>query len=252
MTSEGESTDESNKRMREPDGEEHTNFLKSRKTTRTPVKSNNDELIIRELRLMRQEMKDGFQENKKELEQLKNEIKELKKKEEEWKEEKQQLNNRIEKMEYFMEKQERKEKKNNIVIKGLKTNEEQIKEDIENFLKNELKVQVKVVDAFKVGQVEEKKAIIATIETYKQKTDIMVNKKNLKGKKIYIENDLTKKEREIQTKIIKIAKEENNAGNKTRIGYQKLIINNQEYEWNKQQQNLQRKDVKKPTQQSKN
>ena len=61
---------------------------------------------------------------------------------------------------------------------------------------------------------------------------ILQNKNKLKGKEIYIENDLTKQEREIQAAIRQKAKEERNKGNEVKIGYLKLRINGKWEHWN--------------------
>lgn len=90
-----------------------------------------------------------------------------------------------------------------------------------------LGVDVTVTEAYKVGKNQENKIIIAKIENTKQKTLVMTNKNKLKGTKIIIENDLTKKELEIQRDIRLIAKEEREQGKQVKVGYQKLIINGQ-------------------------
>lgn len=55
--------------------------------------------------------------------------------------------------------------------------------------------------------------------------------KNLKGTNMFIDDDITKKEREIQKKIRERADEEKRKENKTRIGYQKLEINGTWMKW---------------------
>ena len=59
----------------------------------------------------------------------------------------------------------------------------------------------------------------------------MQNKNKLKGTTIFIENDMTNKEINIQNELKKIAKQEYEKGNKVRIGYQKLTINSKTFDW---------------------
>lgn len=50
---------------------------------------------------------------------------------------------------------------------------------------------------------------------------------------MFIDDDLTKKEREIQKKIRETADKERKKGNKTRMGYQKLEVNGVWMKWQK-------------------
>jgi len=50
----------------------------------------------------------------------------------------------------------------------------------------------------------------------------MIKKKNLKDKNIFIDNDLTWKDRQVQKEIRSIAKMEKVKGAKVKIGYRKL------------------------------
>lgn len=47
----------------------------------------------------------------------------------------------------------------------------------------------------------------------------MTNKNKLKNKNIYIDNDLTKKEKRIQREIAEVARVEREGGAKVKIGY---------------------------------
>ena len=63
------------------------------------------------------------------------------------------------------------------------------------------------------------------------KIAIMKNKNKLQGTDIYIDDDLTKQEREIQRTLRMRAREEREKGNEARVGYQKLMINNNWVNW---------------------
>jgi hypothetical protein len=62
----------------------------------------------------------------------------------------------------------------------------------------------------------------------------MLNKSKLKKKKderMYIDNDLTKEERETQKKLRELAREERNRGKRIKIGYRKIQINGEWFRW---------------------
>lgn len=50
--------------------------------------------------------------------------------------------------------------------------------------------------------------------------------------RIYINEDLTKKELEKGRLLRKRAKEERNRGRNVKVGYNKIIIDNEEWKWN--------------------
>ena len=62
---------------------------------------------------------------------------------------------------------------------------------------------------------------------------------------MYIDNDLTRKEREVQREIRKIALEEKGKGNKTKIGYRRVRINDEMYVWNDKDYGLYQDETKK-------
>lgn len=101
---------------------------------------------------MRREMQATFKESRMEITKLQEEIK---RKEEEWGREKQQSWSKIEYLELQMEAQEKRKKKSNIILKGLKLREKsqlQIKEKVEEFLNHEVSVKVQVDEAYTVGK----------------------------------------------------------------------------------------------------
>jgi len=95
------------------------------------------------------------------------------------------------------ERRERRERKNNIVIKGVKWREtERLDQEVKEFIRESLKVDVGVKKVRKIKINDNKKVMIAEIDNWEQKREIMGKKKELE-KGIIIEDDLTRKEREI-------------------------------------------------------
>lgn len=69
--------------------------------------------------------------------------------------------------------------------------------------------------------------------------------KNLKGETIYINDDLTNREREMQKIIRQMAKKERENGKTVKIGYRKLIVNGTEWRWNSDKEILVKEHGKK-------
>jgi hypothetical protein len=57
-------------------------------------------------------------------------------------------------------------------------------------------------------------------------------------KKVYIDDDLTKEERETQKKLRELAREERDRGKRVKIGYRKIQINGDWFRWDKRQEKL--------------
>lgn len=58
-----------------------------------------------------------------------------------------------------------------------------------------------------------------------------MRKKKLGNKKVYIDNNLTKKERRIQRELVEVAKTKRERGAIVKIGYQKLKVNEGIFKW---------------------
>jgi hypothetical protein len=107
-----------------------------------------------------------------------------------------------------MENEEREEEKNNTVINGWRgegKSKQQIKEDIENFIKENLE-EAKVIDCYNIN----KDQVIVEMEEWSGKEKVIKRGKlreNKETEKIFIDNGLTRQEREIQKKLRTIAKE---------------------------------------------
>lgn len=135
-------------------------------------------------------------------------------------------------MEEKMERREKIERKQNIVITGVKFDANNIKQEIESLIGEKLGVKIKVEEAYKLGkEAGSNQRAIAKLQSWKEKQDVMKNKSKLRGHSIYIDNDLTPKEREIQKKLREIGITESEKGNRARIGYKKIMINGKNFEW---------------------
>lgn len=190
------------------------------------------------------EIKEENLEYRKEIEILR---KELKEKEDKWEGEKKALEKKINSLERGQEDIERRKRKNNIIIRGWRieeTRKEQMKEKVESFLKEKLQEEVKIKMANKLAR----EMILVEMENWEEKEKIMKGKSKLRQveetRKVYIDNDLTKKEREIQRKINLEAKERRKDGVQVKVGYKKIKIGEEEWRWNEEEGLLEKKDFR--------
>lgn len=243
-------------------------FEKARKITRSPTRKDTttkteakskvevkEEEDKKKMEQSLNEIKEFMRDIKEELRSAREEIRELKdewrKKEQRWEGRIKEVEDKIEKMttetgldeemqekikklEILEEARERKEKRNNIIIKGWEAQKrDSLESEVTEMLKKELNAEVRVEEAFwtKRGT----NMITAKLENKDQKREIMTKKKNLKGKRIFIDNDLTWKERQVQKEIWKIAEEEKGKGAKVKIGYRKIEVNGKKFAWKEEE-----------------
>ncbi|KAK9687802.1 hypothetical protein QE152_g35997 [Popillia japonica] len=124
-------------------------------------------------------------------------------------------------------------------IKQIRAEQRKYHEELmEKFLEEELKLKIKLRGA---GKISDKVYVIET-EDMTDKLNILKHKKDLRKltDRIYINTDLTKREREIQKELQKLASEERRNGNTVKIGYKKLIINDEEWSWDEEGGKLQK------------
>lgn len=137
---------------------------------------------------------------------------------------------KFEEMEIRLEKLEREKIKNNLVISGIKIDtedKETLKVATKNFIKEALNADVEIKDAYKIGD----KRCIVEMENMKDKAEILRNKAKLRGKDVFIDSDLTLKERKIQKQLREMAKIEKGKGAKVKVRYQKLIVDGKLMVW---------------------
>ncbi|KAF2900768.1 hypothetical protein ILUMI_05421 [Ignelater luminosus] len=143
------------------------------------------------------------------------EIRPLKIVKEETKKENEILKNEIKKMTIRLETIDREKRKNNVVIQGLgidTTNVKEIKEEMKSFIEKQLGVDLEIKNAKKVGN----KTCLLELGSSTEKQEIMKNKgklKSIRNERIYINDDMTRSEREVQGKIRRIAQEEKKSEN---------------------------------------
>lgn len=131
-----------------------------------------------------------------------------------------------------MEEWNREIRKKNIIITGINIKEEIRKEMVEEWLKKELGIETRLI---KIWIIKGRRGLVgAQCSSREEKEKIMENKNRLKGTKIYIDHDLTFKERRNIEIVWKKAREYKDEGKNVRVGYNKIIVENEEHrfdEW---------------------
>lgn len=152
----------------------------------------------------------------KRLTEMENKIKELKVEKEierEKVEGKQgEIEEKVKIMERRIEKKERKERKRNIVIKGIRKGRKGMETEIKEIIE-ELGVKAEIETIKEIeGRGEEIKIAILKVRNIEQKKEIIIKRGKMKEKGIKIEDDLTWKERKMKWVLEEIARQERNKG----------------------------------------
>lgn len=234
-------TDEGKRKREEDSPQDSQVFRKSRRTIRTPTKTGGTAAQVPKGSIAMaedSEVKHMFALLMEEMKQLRegqdryhNEIVQLK-------EENAKLNTRVEILEAKIGKIEKRERKNNIVIKGLQTEGTTVKHGVEAFLKNKLQLNVEINEAREINTGNNRKLIIVKMESWEEKIKIMKEKSKLKGTNQYIEDDLTPEERKIQATLRNMAKNEKEKGNLVKVGHQAITIEGKRWIWDQKKNKL--------------
>lgn len=136
-----------------------------------------------------------------------------------------------------LERKEREERKLNVVIKGMDVGRQykNLENEIGKFLRDNIETEVEIKTA---RVINEGKMIQVKFRRWEDKDKVMQNKRRLGNKKIYIDNDRTKKEREIQKKIVAQAKKYRLENRSVQIKFWKLKIEDKWYKWNETEELL--------------
>lgn len=207
-------------------------FGRNKKTHRTPTKYQSGEdgkldqilLMIKEMSITQKEMKGEQKEIKTEIMEIKDqqnrlneallkltiENEELKKENQEIKRENAEIRKDLQETKHLIEVMEKERRKNKIVINGLKigtTDPTDAREEIKEFFNNHLQKEITPKTVNKIGN----KTCVIELANETDKKEIMANKfklKNLKNEKIFINDDMTKHEREKMKQLRHFAKNE--------------------------------------------
>lgn len=224
-------------------------FVRSKKVMRTPDKVADDDDKLERITRMLQTLTQEVHEMRIEQKQYREEVLSLRIQNENAKKENAELKREMKIISERIEVIEKEKRRNNIVIHGLNLENNgptELKEQVKQFIHKNLEVEVEVKDARKLRD----NIHIVEMGSLNEKGKIMQNKnklKNYKQGRVFINDDMTKTERDIQRKIRAMARDERTKGSYVWIGYQKIKINEEVLVWNKQEEKLEKpKTVKKP------
>lgn len=141
------------------------------------------------------------------------------------------------------EKKARRERKKKVIIKGLtllRTGER--KKEMEQWLKATLELEVRVDKLERVGGAVWR----AELESLGQKLDIMDRKGRLEtlGWGVWISDDYTERQKEVQTWLERQAEGWNRKGYETSVGYQRLWVDGTCLEWDEREGELIQRKVR--------
>lgn len=246
-----EDTDKKRKAVKGTEGFTERN----KKTFRTPPKMDGKEDKLDKILIMMKDLTEGqnaikqdIREIKKEQKLISSEIHKLKEENENLRKENEDMKKRNEErdkevilMKNTMERIEKENKKNNVIITGLTMDTyetDKLREGAEKFIKQNLQVDVKIKSATKIGQM----TCLIELNHSKDKENIMKNKSKLKNVSgsVYINEDQTRRERERSKILREIARTEKEKGKTVKIGYNKITINGEVWRWNKNSDKLEK------------
>lgn len=117
---------------------------------------------------------------------------------------------RMERTERIMKRERRKK---NLVFKGVRKVEEDSKEEIKNICRKiEVDIEIEEIRKIKTEREEKGDMLIVKVRSEENKRKILENKRKLKGGSIWIEEDLSFKERKMKWNLRRVAEEERRRG----------------------------------------
>lgn len=141
------------------------------------------------------------------------------------------LESKILDIEQEAEAKEKAIRRNNVIVKGKEIDEAQNKIELAiEALKTAAGREVGTEDV-RVIQVRNGFQVQIKIRTWEEKKEVMAGKKKLGSRKIFIEHDLTRKEREIQRKILDKVWSLKRLGYDAKPSYQKMWVGGRRHDW---------------------
>jgi len=131
----------------------------------------------------------------------------------------------VDRIRRWVTEKDREERRRNIILKGIRPPKEiekdrkKVSEWIEKLFREKMGVDINVQGCRESGTV-----IVAKLESEEEKREVMRNKYKLKGGNIFIENDLSWEERNIQVKINRWVREQKVKGLEVKIGIGRVRV----------------------------
>lgn len=134
---------------------------------------------------------------------------------------------KITEKEWFYEKEDRNERKRNMIIKGIRTVGKGTKKEIEDIIKEKLGIPIYINKIRASGG-----GMWLQLDSLKNKVQIFKGKRALEPLNIWLEDDLTEREMEVQHWLEAIAEEGRKKRLRIRVGYMKIEADGKWFYWN--------------------
>lgn len=141
---------------------------------------------------------------------------------------------RLKRIEWKLEMNERKEKRRNVVIKRLDETERGLR-GVKRLLEDKLRISPEIEEVKDLGS---GRGVVVTFKNEADKKEVMRKKKELRGRKEIIEDDMTWKERSIKWKLRQIAEEETRKGKRVTVRYGRIWIEGKWWKWDEEREQL--------------
>lgn len=242
-----EYTSDEGKRRREDDKEDEI-FSRSKRIVRTPQKpksNNNDDKMDKMMEMM-QTMMQEIKEIRIEHRNYQEEMNKLREQNEQIKKDNEKLKTEMKIMHSKLEDMDRDKRRNNVVVSGLdmgNIQQDVLEGEMKKFFRKNMDIEPELKTTKKIGA----KTYLIELGSVTEKIKVMRNKSKLRNytdERVYINDDMTRTQREIQEKLRTVAREERKMGKSVREGFQKLIIDNVQYRWNDERGNIEKSKPK--------
>lgn len=196
--------------------------------------------MLREMTANMHQMREEQQETYKELTILRKENEEIRTENARIKAEYESIKTNMEVLKKRMDSLEKEKRMLNVVLTGMDLEahqSEDLQQIMEEFIEQKLEVKASVKTATKLGR----KTCLISFRQLDDKVKVLKNKsklRNIKSAKIYINEDYTLQERDIQKQLRIIAKKERETGKTVKMGFQKLVIDREVWKWNSKSNQL--------------
>lgn len=148
-----------------------------------------------------------------------------------WQREKAELIGKQVELESRLDRLERQEKKNNIIITGMTPVEPaNARAAVDDLFTKQMGLSVTVIDAFQIKLKSGQAKFVARMRSWDDKMSVMKAKGTLKND-VYIADDLIKKDQFVQFKAREFAKSMRKDGKQAKIGAGKVYVNGTAYLW---------------------
>lgn len=135
--------------------------------------------------------------------------------------------------EWDWELKERKSRKKNIIVKGVRAVGKGIKEEIKEIVRKFMNRDIYIEKIRVIGG-----GVLVELQSMENKIELMKRKGLLKGIGIWIEDDHTVREKQVQEWLERLKEEEKRRGHEIRVGYQKIMVDGEWYEWREKEGKL--------------